>query len=115
MTDTKQPDLEAEIARLAKHGPHAVEAFVREHNTRTVPEAREKARLRTEERERYVLRRGLELREAWEAEQRRQFARQAAEEFDAGRPPIAVPERIEMDEARRIAAAVQAQKKGTKR
>jgi hypothetical protein len=84
--------------------PQAVEAAVREWNTRIVPDAQEKARHRVEERERYVLRRGHELREQWEAEQRRMFARQAGEEFDAGRPPVAVPERLEMDEARRIAA-----------
>lgn len=93
-------DIRAHVARLPAH---AAEAAVREWNARILPDVEARRAQREAERERYILSRGLELFDAWMADQRRRCATEAAAEFDRARPPLPKIERIELAEALALA------------
>jgi hypothetical protein len=101
MTTTQQAI--EQIKTFAKHGPDSCEAIARRHNT-AIPEIEERARRRDEEREAYARTVGESLFQGWLASKRTEFEAAARAQFDAKSPPIEVPERIEIADARAMAS-----------
>lgn len=97
MQDTPETrdELLARLYAYAKHGAAALEGEIRRFNNHVANHIAPRAILRENERASYIDRRVSELEAEERAAKLRAWAATAGAEYDAERPPIHVPERVD--------------------
>lgn len=102
---TTKDELLEHLRTFAKHGAASLENTIRDFNLYVAEHVEPRARNRQEERAAYVAKRTADLEAEYWAAKRAAWADRAGKEYDAEKPPIEVPERVDLGIAKEIAAS----------
>jgi len=101
---THTTDIRAHLAQFAKHGADALEGSIRQFNA-AVSQAEQLEADRIARRAEFVPAETERRYQAWLDGMKARMAREAGEAYDAVQPPIDVPARLDLSEAKRYADA----------